>query len=87
MSNKTEERIEKIEWLVNSYLESEDLFGKTDLAYDIIQNHIGWLVSVAKGAQVLERENSWAYGRLNMISDIIECGRIKSKKIDDHSDN
>lgn len=78
--------MEKLERLVNIYLESEDSFGKTDLANDIIQNHAQWLLSVAKGAQALERENSWMYGRLNMISDIIECGRIKSKS-DDYKKN
>ena len=82
MTNETNSRIEKIEILLGNYYKSEDSFEQTDLAIEIIQDHVGWLVSIAKGAQALEQEKLWLYGRLNMISDIIERGRGESKRDD-----
>lgn len=70
----------KIEGLLNRYFESEDAFDQTELAIEIIQNHVGWLIATAKGVPILERENRWAYGRLNMISDIIEKGRHEANR-------
>lgn len=81
-TEKTMERLEEIEGLLNKYYASEDGFEQTELAMEIIQSHVGWLISIAKGVSVLERENSWAYGRLNMISDIIEKARVEANRGD-----
>jgi len=41
------ERIEKIENLLESYYESEDSFEQTDIAIDLI-SHLEWLLSQVK---------------------------------------
>lgn len=40
-----------------------------------VEHEIDWLIEQAERAQKLKNENLWLYGRLNMISDIIEKGR------------
>lgn len=42
------ERVEKIYQLLNEYYECEDSFAQTDLAIDLIQNHMNWLLELAK---------------------------------------
>lgn len=45
------ERIEKIYALLNDYYESEDPFEQTDMAIDLIQGHMNWLLEMAKGSE------------------------------------
>lgn len=44
-----QERIEKIEELLDRYYSSEDSFEQTDLAIELIQGHMGWLLLRVKG--------------------------------------
>ncbi|MGE7545043.1 hypothetical protein [Sporosarcina newyorkensis] len=54
-------------------LSDSDGIGKANLLN--IHNDMIFLIQQAERAQELENENQWLYGRLNMISDIIEKGR------------
>lgn len=47
-----EDRIKKIEELLEKYYDSEDPFEQTDLAISLIQGHMGWLLNqVKEGSQ------------------------------------
>ena len=50
------QQLEQIERLLNEYYGSEDSFEQTDLAIEIIQEHVGWLVSIAKETQRCTKE-------------------------------
>lgn len=45
------QRIEKIYTLLNEYYESEDPFEQTDMAIELIQGHMNWLLEMAKGSE------------------------------------
>lgn len=70
----TKERIEVIETLFDKYYKSEDSFEQTELAIEIIQKHLSWLMTEAKKIKRVEErsdqvvhENNLLYGRLNSI--------------------
>lgn len=41
-------RMDEIEKLLDRYYGSEDGFEQTDIAIDLIQNHMGWLMAEVK---------------------------------------
>lgn len=41
-------RMDEIEKLLDEYYDSEDSFEQTDIAIDLIQNHMGWLMAEVK---------------------------------------
>ncbi|WP_026574493.1 hypothetical protein [Bacillus sp. UNC438CL73TsuS30] len=47
-------RIEKINELIKKYYDSEDLFEQTDLAIELIQKHLGWLIVRSEKAESLQ---------------------------------
>jgi hypothetical protein len=70
------ERIEKINKLLEQYYESEDSFEQTDLAITLIQGHMSWLIKQNEQLEEyigqLKHENNLLYGRLNQICSLAE---------------
>ncbi|MED1863394.1 hypothetical protein P4V41_07990 [Fictibacillus nanhaiensis] len=66
--------LEGMKTYCDMYWDNEEV--NIDLANRIIVN-VPHLINHIKH---LEKENSWLYGRLNLISDIIENGRNEVKK-------
>ena len=58
-----QERINKINNLLDRYYGTEDSFEQTDLAIKLIQGHVDWLIEQAKKVSELKKENEWLDGR------------------------
>lgn len=74
----SKERLAKVNELLERYYDSEDGFEQTDLAINIIQGHVDWLVRQAERADKLEFALN-VEKKHNKINDK-EISRLKSEK-------
>lgn len=64
--------------------ELKDEFSPYDENFGLIPDDIEWLIRTIeeqeKEIKELTGDNNWLYGRLNLISDVIEQGRIEKNR-------